>query len=228
MGTETFEPDCSNEKRRRESSKYAMQKVFGFRIIGMRIYDPDHQNSDDKGFRLFSKDYGRSLSEREQVVDAFRLFFSSGLNKKYWTVANGTPSLNGSAATTSSSSPRKRRDDDEERGCSIRIKAVSSLLLQLRSLRRWFEEHNTTLQFRASSLLFIYEGDPTRGGNGDVTMLKMIDFGHVRRMPGGDGGYLTGIKNLTQMLTEILTQDEETRSRTNSALRIEHSDPAVS
>jgi hypothetical protein len=220
MGTETFEPDCSDEKRRRESSKYAMQGVFGFRIIGMRIYDPDHQESDDKGFRLFPKHYGRSLLEREQVVEAFRLFFGSGVKRKS-AAAEGaqSQSLNGSANATSASSVHHRRMlDDEDKCSSVRTKAVSSLLLQLRSLRRWFEEHNTALQFRASSLLFIYEGDPTRGGNGDVTMLKMIDFGHVRRAPGGDTGYLNGIKNLTLILTEILTYDEVARPSTNRTL----------
>jgi Inositol polyphosphate kinase len=210
MGTETYEPDCTDEKRRRESSKYAMQDVFGFRIIGMRIYEPHHDDADDKGFRLFSKEYGRSLVEREQVSEAFRLFFSAGLKKQ----KSGPADSNGSSSAATSTSPRPRRPDDgQDADQRLRLKAVSSVLLQLRSLRRWFEEHNTSLQFRASSLLFIYEGDPSRGGNGDVTMLKMIDFGHVRRVPGGDAGYLTGIKNLTQILTEILEDQEEKRQQ---------------
>jgi Inositol polyphosphate kinase len=207
MGTETYEPDCTDEKRRRESSKYAMQEAFGFRIIGMRIYDPQHDDADDKGFRLFSKDYGRSLMEREQVSEAFRLFFSAGLRKK-----QSSPAESNGSTSAAGASPRPRRaDDGQGTDPRLRLKAVSSVLLQLRSLRRWFEENNTSLQFRASSLLFIYEGDPTRGGNGDVTMLKMIDFGHVRRVPGGDSGYLTGIKNLSQILTEILEEHEERR-----------------
>lgn len=197
MGTETYEPDCTDEKRRRESSKYCKQDEFGFRIIGMRVYDPYHDKADDKGFVLWDKEYGRSLLEPHQVSDAFRLFFGSGLKRSPPGVATTDETPPTSSTTVADGAECER----------IRARAASNVVLQLRSLRRWFEE-NQSLQFRASSLLLIYEGDPSRG-NGDVTMLKMIDFGHVRRVAsGGDPGYLTGIQNLIAILTDLLNEEE--------------------
>lgn len=187
MGTHTFEPDASEPKRRRESGKYAKQKEFGFRIIGMRLFDPTHPEVDERGFRLFGKQYGRSLEEREHLVEAMRCFFSASCRRK----DDGCPS-NG---------------DSSE---SVRTGVISNVLLQLRGIRRWFEE-NKSLQLRASSLLVIYEGDPERG-NGDVCMVKMIDFGHVRRATGGDSGYLVGLRSLKHILTDVL-EEEKARGR---------------
>lgn len=185
MGTQTYEPDAGDEKIRRESGKYTMQKVFGFRIIGLRLYDPFHKDADEKGFRLFGKQFGRSLHERDDVVGALRMFFSSGCKPL---------SENGGSRTGNQLE-------------QVRIRALSDVLLQLRALRRWFDD-NKSLQFRASSLLIIYEGDPDRG-NGDVTLVKMIDFGHVRRAAGGDSGYIAGVRSLQHMLTDILEADQK-------------------
>jgi len=186
MGTCTFEPDASEAKQRREASKYCKQEEFGFRIIGMRVYDPSHPESDERGYRLFGKTYGRSLEQRENLIEAMRCFFSASCDRLSGTDNGGTDP-------------------------GVRTRVISNVLLQLRGLRRWFDE-NKSLQFRASSLLLIYEGDPERG-NGDVSLLKMIDFGHVRRVVGGDSGYLFGLRTLRHILTEILEQEEKAQGR---------------
>jgi hypothetical protein len=181
MGTQTFEPDATEEKQIREFSKYPHQADFGFRIVGMSVYDPNHVNADEKGFRMFGKDYGRKLQTRKQVRQAFRTFFSAGV--------------------------KTDTNEDRERNERVRVRSLSNTLLEMRPLRRWHDE-NGSLEFRASSLLLIYEGDPVKG-NGDATLLKMIDFGHVRRDSTGDLGYRVGLKSITSFLTKIIEEEEQ-------------------
>jgi hypothetical protein len=85
---------------------------------------------------------------------------------------------------------------------------MSNILVQLRPIRRWFEE-NKSLRFYASSLLFIYEGDVTNSPNPDMTTVKMIDFGRVRRESGGDQGYITGLSTVKNIFADLLSDDEQ-------------------
>jgi 1D-myo-inositol-tetrakisphosphate 5-kinase/inositol-polyphosphate multikinase len=178
MGTHTFEPDAPAEKQAREAGKYPKQVEYGFRIIGMRVFDPTHSEADEKGFRLFTKQFGRSLETKEQLLEAFRIFFSSGV---------------------------KAEDGSKGNSERIRIRSMTNILQHIRPLRKWFDENNS-LEFRASSLLVIYEGDPVKG-NGDATLVKMIDFGHVRRNAGGDPGYIVGLRTIRNLLTEIVEEE---------------------
>jgi hypothetical protein len=188
MGTHTYEPDASTEKRTREFGKYPNQLDYGFRIVGMRVYDPSHKDADEKGFRLFSKQFGRSLHTRQQLLDAFKIFFSAGV--------------------------QPANDDTKGNNEGVRLRSMSNTLQNIRPLRKWFDD-NSSLEFRASSLLFIYEGDPVKG-NGDATLLKMIDFGHVRRNTEGDPGYIVGLKTIKSLLTEIV-EEETSNVRESSA-----------
>lgn len=74
------EPDAPEEKRSREFKKYPLQSEFGFRIVGMRVYDA---NADGE-YRRYTKSYGRDLKTREDVKGAFRLFFAAA-SGKCWT-----------------------------------------------------------------------------------------------------------------------------------------------
>jgi hypothetical protein len=85
---------------------------------------------------------------------------------------------------------------------------VSNFLVQLRPLRRWFEE-NQSLRFYASSLLLIYEGDVENSPNPDAVTVKMIDFGRVRREAGGDQGYITGLSTVRNVFEDLLNDDEK-------------------
>jgi hypothetical protein len=186
MGTQTFEPDAPTEKRLREFGKYPKQPEFGFRIVGMRVYDPSHADADERGYRLYSKEYGRSLTNKAQLLEAFRIFFSAGVHSD---------------------------GDSNESSERVRLRSMTNILQNIRPLRKWFDD-NMSLEFRASSLLFIYEGDPVKG-NGDATLVKMIDFGHVRRNADGDPGYIIGLKTLKSLLTEIV-EDETQHLRRES------------
>ena len=187
MGTQTFEPDAPTEKRLREFGKYPKQPEYGFRIVGMRVYDPDHPEADERGFRLYSKEYGRALTTKTQLLEAFRTFFAAGAN---------------------SAGVESREDKDR-----VRLRSMTNILQNIRPLRKWFDD-NMSLEFRASSLLIIFEGDPVKG-NGDATLVKMIDFGHVRRNVDGDPGYIIGLKTIKSLLTEIV--EDETQYPRDSA-----------
>jgi hypothetical protein len=72
MGTQTYEPSASIEKKSREHIKYSYQKSIGFRITGFKVYDTT------KGmFYSIDKSFGRSLKP-EQVKDGLKLFFHNG------------------------------------------------------------------------------------------------------------------------------------------------------
>ena len=265
MGTQSFEPDAPLEKQTKEASKYAQQETFGFRIVGMRIYQPDHAQADESGYRFFGKHYGRSLESREQVKEALRIYFGAGIDStescfdetlagsKESDTTNGSSQerLNGTYPNgttngqhhkfTQSSDPvngtRPRTyQKKNSMGVRLRAKSVSNMLVQLRLIRRWFEDHNKGLLFCASSLLWIYEGQLSCQAP-DVTTLKMIDFGRVRRSHSpaantalssagsrsnnphshhshkhlspsqvGDPGYLQGLQTLQELLIELIQE----------------------
>jgi hypothetical protein len=178
----------------------------------MRVYDPTHPEADATGFRFFRKSYGRSLKNRNAVIDALRTFFSASSppaasNKNSKNNSNKDQESNDESAV-SESDPDKTTESNTSRIETLRIKAIQNVLVQLRPLRRWFDE-NQSLRFYASSLLIVYEGDVlTNSGNGGVATVKMIDFGRVRRVSEGDPGYTLGLRNLRNYLTSILEEEE--------------------
>eukprot|EP00522_Entomoneis_paludosa_P016336 CAMPEP_0172442932 /NCGR_PEP_ID=MMETSP1065-20121228/3271_1 /TAXON_ID=265537 /ORGANISM="Amphiprora paludosa, Strain CCMP125" /LENGTH=463 /DNA_ID=CAMNT_0013192979 /DNA_START=8 /DNA_END=1399 /DNA_ORIENTATION=+ len=206
MGTTTYESDAPVPKRRKEYGKYTQQSEFGFRIVGMRVYNPTSELADERGYEFYGKQYGRDLKTKDQVKQALKTFFGAGLGRS------------DSCETVAS---RGDGDGKENEGGveqeEVRMKSVSNTLVDLRMIRRWFQE-NKSLLFCASSLLLVYEGNPSCE-TPDVTSLKMIDFGRVRRNhPEGDPGYLHGLETLKELLIDII-QDEEKRlgvcARTN-------------
>lgn len=77
MGTQSFEPDASAEKKHKEMEKYLQQADFGLRIVAMRVYDPLDTKADRDGYLYYSKHYGRSLSSKSKLKDSFRCFFGT-------------------------------------------------------------------------------------------------------------------------------------------------------
>ena len=64
------------------------------------------------------------------------------------------------------------------------------------------------MAFYASSILIAYEGNRLDGEVAHHTsevepVVKIIDFAHVCRQTGEDGGYLKGVLNLLEILDEI-------------------------
>lgn len=176
MGTQTYEPDATDEKRTRECEKYPPQVEFGLRLVSFRIYDPAHPEAGDDGFRIFPKTFGRALESRADLLSAFRMFFSCREE---------------SSANENGEKPSESR---------LRKRVVTNILKQLKLLRSWFDD-NDAFAFYASSLFLVYDGDSSRG---DATSTKLIDFGHVRRESGGDPGYRLGLRTLISLLTSLL------------------------
>jgi Inositol polyphosphate kinase len=215
------EPDATPEKRAREYGKYPQQTKFGFRIVGMRYYNPSHADADEKGFLYFEKSYGRSLTTYEQLTEAFRLYFGAGCHDMSQPSDSNADPMEADGTQEELSNAKHRSNghaNSPAKLCQpqsvnrpngmIRRRTVSNFLLQLRPLRRWFEE-NQSLRFYASSLLLIYEGDVENSPNPDMVTLKMIDFGRVRREAGGDQGYITGLSTVRNIFEELLIEDEK-------------------
>jgi Inositol polyphosphate kinase len=218
MGTQTYEPDASDDKRLREIGKYPQQETFGFRIVGMRIYDPSHFDADESGYRRFHKEYGRSLATIDDILGALRLFLSAGCVKRIDNEEEPRPdvdlngSLNRLEEMESSMSPSSAVVAEALASIeSIRLRASSNLLAELRPVIGFFEE-NKSLSFYGSSLLLVYEGDRT-APNPDVATVKMIDFGRVQRQPHGDPGYLQGLRTI-KSLFDKLRKGEKQRLQT--------------
>lgn len=76
LGTQTYEPGASTEKQESQRNKYKEQMEFGFRIDGMRVYDPSHEESDQHGYRNFGKKFGRRLKKRDEVRGALSTYFN--------------------------------------------------------------------------------------------------------------------------------------------------------
>jgi hypothetical protein len=204
MGAQSYEPDAPKDKVERERGKYPMQSTFGFRIVGMRFYDPDHPDADENGYRFFNKQYGRSLETSESVLEALRLFFSSGCIKQ--SDQPSDPKGNSSLSTTDGSlmdggGPQALLQE------RVRTRSISSILAQIRPIQGFFEE-NKTFCFYSSSLLIVFEGN-RKASNPDMSDVKMIDFGRVRREAGGDQGYRLGLRTLKSMMDKILKEEKQ-------------------
>jgi hypothetical protein len=177
LGTKTFEPDAPEEKKSYELKKYPPQSDFGFRLTAMRIYDPSNAKSDECGFVYYPKQFGRSRRTRQSLKEALILFL-------------GGDTL-----------PKDIRAN--------RSAAIQRILSRLKMIKAWFRDNNS-FAFYGSSILIIYEGETVHnGGDGvelDMARAKMIDFGRVRRQPGGYCGYLRGLTTLIILLEEILKE----------------------
>jgi len=190
MGCQTYEPDASIEKIRQEVQKYSKQRDFGFRIVGMKIYEREESNEKT---HVFDKYYGYSLNSWDKVLDSFRTFFYAPMPIEKRFSPTMLSKMSSSMLT-----------------CKYNI--LVKLLSNLSSLQKWFEV-NDTFSFYASSLLTvfdskhsidkpIYEHKDTGSDAVDSIAhsgVHMIDFCHVRRERGGQPGYLHGIKTLIQM-----------------------------
>lgn len=71
MGRKAFEPTASQAKQDRERKKYPLQDQYGFRIVGMRVYDPQSSNADKMGYCQYDKHFGRGLLSWSSVINAF-------------------------------------------------------------------------------------------------------------------------------------------------------------
>jgi hypothetical protein len=145
-----------------------------------------HTSDDFSIVKTLDKSYGRSLETEDHLRRALKLFFMHPKDE----LRKSDPILN--------------------------IEAIHATLTQLQQLQRCFER-NKCFAFYASSILIAYDAYSNEKGrywgvkvaNKPMATVKMIDFGRVQKMDGGDHGYLHGIKMLVSILKR-LTEDSKT------------------
>lgn len=78
LGRRLWADDAPLEKKRRfdKISAETTHHDFGFRIAGMRVYkgSDNKDELDQELYRIYDKDYGRKVVNKDNVVDAFRAF----------------------------------------------------------------------------------------------------------------------------------------------------------
>ncbi|RLN98357.1 hypothetical protein BBJ28_00015037 [Nothophytophthora sp. Chile5] len=80
MGTRSFEDDASAEKIAYERQKFPLQETVGFRIQGIKVFNPKQRQ-----YIEFDKHFGRGITSAEALASAFLNFFPP--NDKTKTVA---------------------------------------------------------------------------------------------------------------------------------------------
>lgn len=182
MGRRTYEPDASPEKRASQTNKYPQQSQFGFRIVGMNVYEPENDESREDGYMNFGKTFGQSLGEQKDIEQAFALFF--GL----------------------------QQDDDDHRQASPtmtrrKVQLVAGILQRLKELHRLLQRKiiDDAFAFYSSSILIVYEGDD-RLLSPEAFSLKLIDFTHVRHQQGEDENYTYGLNAVIECVESLVSQ----------------------
>lgn len=82
VGTRTYEHDASAEKIAYEKQKFPLQERVGFRIQGIKVFQPANQQ-----YVEFDKHFGRQAQSPEGLVLAFGKFFSTYESDKRKTTA---------------------------------------------------------------------------------------------------------------------------------------------
>lgn len=85
---------------------------------------------------------------------------------------------------------------------ALRTDIVAAMTMQMTFVQNWMSVQ-TDLQFRSSSLLFVYDADPQSTA---PVRVKMIDFAHVFRSAPGEGpdkAYNTGLHNAIRIFGSL-------------------------
>jgi 1D-myo-inositol-tetrakisphosphate 5-kinase/inositol-polyphosphate multikinase len=217
IGQQTFEPTASLIKINNEILKYPYQELLGFRISGMKVWNPNLNR-----YHFFDKHFGRSLvppasarrartdhiseSEKKCVVFALALFF-------YRSFDSGS-------------------DNNSTMG-GFCVELLQHIIAKLESLLKWMKSQ-TFFKFYSSSILIVYDSDTVeehrgwfmseRGfsdSNEQYCRVKMIDFAHaVDNLRTNDIsvsehdldlGYIYGLTNLIAALQDVSCVVQQTR-----------------
>lgn len=183
MGTQTYSNTATQDKIEYEISKYPLQATLGFRISGMKTFQP---NTNQLLFR--DRKWGRTLND-ENMVDALRSFFDAG-DQVYRTdmIMLLVRSLQQLEQLFSKPIPFQL--------------IASSVLFMFEadtgpiSQPQGINEEDTWKRFKAQN---VFEMTP-----GKIAEVRLIDFTHLimhNEKPMVDHGMLTGIRNLIKYLS---------------------------
>lgn len=178
IGRQTYDPDATPEKNERETSKYPQMSEMGFKICGMKIFDPKERAS-----VTFDRTYGLSVT-KENAADALAT---------YLNLREDEPSTH---------SPKPTAKD--ARACILdafnaRLADICAYMRAQRSFRFFC----TSLLFVYDGADLLAPPDADRAPRVGV---YMIDFGHVFPADSGDApadpGYVYGVERLRETFSE--------------------------
>eukprot|EP00818_Percolomonas_sp_WS_P010486 CAMPEP_0117443622 /NCGR_PEP_ID=MMETSP0759-20121206/4791_1 /TAXON_ID=63605 /ORGANISM="Percolomonas cosmopolitus, Strain WS" /LENGTH=352 /DNA_ID=CAMNT_0005235605 /DNA_START=2528 /DNA_END=3586 /DNA_ORIENTATION=+ len=181
MGVQTYDDDASEKKKAYEISKYPDQATQGFRITGFKQVVPKE---------VFEQKFGEDvqnavLKEKEVIVKTKKWKNGSYNSRKVRKVLKRF------------FNPYSDCSKDMWPLFEPKMKQFLHVMQNQRSFR-----------FIASSLLFIYEGDPESEAK---TALSVIDFAHVHRIEDQrtiDHGYVKGIQTILKYMNEEVEEEE--------------------
>jgi hypothetical protein len=186
VGTRSYEDGASDEKIAYERSKFPLQTRVGFRVQGIKVYDPTAQV-----YVEHDKHVGRGITTESDLAQLFATFFPMGNAVQAQRLLQAV------------------RRPLWQMHC-IPLPPFNGVLLQfitrLAQFQQWFETQDE-FEFIASSLLFLYDGQHEGDGCADI---RLIDFAHVqyttpetRRQ---DEGVLLGVTTLLAIFQQLLAQ----------------------
>ncbi|RMJ09129.1 hypothetical protein BHE90_010715 [Fusarium euwallaceae] len=221
LGVRLWADDAPLQKKQRfdKISAETTHGSLGFRIAGMRVYrgSEDATELDEEEYRIYDKDYGRMIVNKDNVVDEFRKFI---FNK-----AAGIDEDLGKAVCAAFVRDLQRV---EEVLSSHESRMYSSSLLFIfegdgEALRSAIEENNALIDAEAgigqaarttkrvdSGIALDDDDELDEDSDLEASLpqiygLKLIDFAHAEWTPGQgpDENSLTGVRSLLRIFEEM-------------------------
>lgn len=198
---------CEKKERLKEVSKNSTSGTLGFRICGMNMeknkrveqLDPALYEETDDGYVFVNKIYGRQLSV-ESTIDAFRLYFGSGLLSVHEKTIMIEAFLN-----------RLKLFYNTILCEEVRMISSSLLLVFEGDTSRW--KKNTCNHELVRPSVIDSELDGEENSDSDeatkeistLSSMSIIDFAHSRLVPGEghDENIIVGIENLIDIFEKL-------------------------
>lgn len=205
LGTQLWDDDASEEKRQRMLTAAAntTSGSHGIRLTGWQTYD-----SETGLFHTVPKAFGKTIGP--QHLDL-------GMRMTLACPLEGDATLAESMLSGVSISDKGKSRLPILPQASVEESLRRYILPDLENLHSIFSELEVRL--RGASLLFVYEGDPSRlsealaNGEGRIAEVRVIDFGHASIVPGEgpDEGVLLGISTVIDLARRQLERLQKTR-----------------
>ncbi|MCJ1225047.1 hypothetical protein MMC12_001696 [Toensbergia leucococca] len=211
LGRRLWADDAPPAKRARleKSAEETTSKMFGFRIAGMKTWHglevagPETMTLD--GYKTYDKAYGKSLTS-ETVSQSFRDFF--------W--------LEQAGVTRRCSKRVIKRFIEDLQGLENVLEGEESRMYSSSLLFIWEGDGNALDEAFMEEKRIFASDSHTRSNGGEeeddieygevrfpqIQTLKLIDFAHAEWTPGqgADENVLYGIKNVIQILNELVKE----------------------
>lgn len=216
LGERLWADDAPLQKKQRfdKISAETTHKNLGFRIAGMKVYrgSADQAELDDEGYRVYGKDYGRSVVNDDNIVDVFRSFV--------FNEAAGIDAELGRAVCASVARDVARVEEVLSKEES-RMYSASLLFIvegDGQALREAIRQNNAVVESvqalraakRVDSGIALEDEDVDEDEDvvpsvPSMYSVKLIDFAHAQWTPGQgpDENVLKGVRHLRRIFEEL-------------------------